>query len=102
MERKPIFKEDIYTEALIETSAEKVWNIIKSFDQYEAWNIPLLISGQCVLNAPLKVLANIPGRKPTTFIGRLLVYREKEELEYGVYNSASHVYRQACIYNYSN
>lgn len=92
MKQNTLFHENIYTEALIETSAEKVWNIIKNFNQYKTWNIPLLITGQCKLNAPLIVQANIPGRKPDKFVGRLLVCRETKELEWVGYKIAPVVF----------
>lgn len=82
MKKNTLFHENIYTEALIETSAEKLWSIISNFNQYKDWNIPLLLSGQCKLNAPLIVQANISGRKPQKFVGRLLVCREMKELEW--------------------
>jgi hypothetical protein len=88
MSRDPLFKEAVYTEILIDTSAEKVWKIITNFSQYNTWNIPLVILGECVLNAPLKIQANMPGRKPTTFRGHLLVCRELEMLEWIGYTIA--------------
>jgi len=88
MKKDHLFKENVFTEALINASAAKVWSIITDFDKYESWNIPLLISRKCVKGAHLKIRANVPGRKPTVFIGRLLVCREMEKLEWTGYTIA--------------
>ncbi len=88
MKKNRFFKENIFTEALINASAAKVWSIITDFDRYESWNIPLLISGKCVKGANLKITANVPGRKPAVFIGPLLVCHEMEKLEWSGYTIA--------------
>ena len=82
MKRGQFFQESIYTEVQINASAARVWSIIIDFDKYASWNIPLLISGKCVIGEKLMVQANIPNIKPTVFTGRLLVCQEMEMLKW--------------------
>jgi hypothetical protein len=92
MKKYQLFRENIFAEAIINASSERVWSIITDFDQYEAWNIPILILGKCVKGTRLKIQANVPGRKPTVFNGRLLACREMEKLEWKGYTIASFIF----------
>ena len=48
--------------------------------------------GKCVKGTRLKIQANVPGRKPTVFNGRLLACREMEKPEWKGYTIASFIF----------
>jgi hypothetical protein len=71
----------ISTEILIDSSREKVWNILSDFPSYPDWN-PFIteISGNLKMGSALKVTLEIEGRKPTSFIPRIIIVIPGEKL----------------------
>ncbi len=59
---------EIYTEIEIQSTPEKIWDILTDFDNYPEWN-PFIISirGKLILNSQLFVYLKNPDSKPMQF-----------------------------------
>ena len=59
---------NLRTEIIIQSTREKIWNILTDFNTYGEWN-PFIteISGNMKVGEELKVTMSIEGRAPSTF-----------------------------------
>ena len=74
---------EISADIVINASAEKVWSVFINFSEYPKWN-PFLISveGQVSLGNRMKVKAKTPGSNEMIFNPKIIVYKERQELQW--------------------
>ena len=73
----------IYTEILINASAEKVWKVFTNFDQYSDWN-PFIksLKGIPKEGGSIEVFLQPPGNKGMTFQPRVLKFEANKEFRW--------------------
>lgn len=76
-------KKEIKTTITIEASAEKVWKILTSFEDYPNWN-PFIKSIRGTAGAGSKIIARIeaPGSKGMTFKPTVLAFEPNKEFRW--------------------
>jgi hypothetical protein len=73
----------ISTSIIINTKAEKVWDILSKYDNYPNWN-PFIrsIEGEVKVGKTIKVLLTPPDANPMIFKPKVIVYKENSELQW--------------------
>lgn len=74
---------EIITEIIIESTPEKVWQVLTAFENYSNWN-PFIttISGEKKVGSKLATQIIPPNRKPMKFTPTLLVVDTNQELRW--------------------
>ncbi len=74
---------EIKTEIVINASPEKIWGILKNFDNYPTWN-PFIksIKGEVKVGNRITVSIEPPNAKGMTFKPKVLAYETNKELRW--------------------
>jgi hypothetical protein len=74
---------EIKTEILINTTPEKVWNILTDFDKYPNWN-PFIksITGNVAVGNKIAARIEPPEANGMTFIPKILAFETNKELRW--------------------
>lgn len=76
-------EKEIYTEILIDASAEKVWQILTDFEKFPEWNpFVINVSGQAKRGETLKIKVKIPERQMLNFKPSVLRAKQNAELRW--------------------
>lgn len=73
----------VYTEIIINATAQKVWSVLTDFAAYPLWN-PFIKSfkGVPVVNGNIEVQLQLPSAKAMAFKPRVLQYTQYKELRW--------------------
>lgn len=74
---------EIKTEILINTTPEKVWNVLTSFSEYPKWN-PFIksLEGQVAVGKKIKAFIEAPAAKGMTFKPEVLAFEKNKEFRW--------------------
>lgn len=72
---------EIYTEIIIDSSLDKVWEVFSDFSSYTTWN-PFIrsLDGDIQVGAKIKVLLSPPDSKEMVFKPKILEFQEKKKI----------------------
>lgn len=76
-------KKEIKTEIIIQTTPERVWEVLTDFDKYSNWN-PFIksLQGQVKVGEKIVVRLEPPGAKGMTFKPKVLVFDKNKEFKW--------------------
>lgn len=74
---------EIKTKILINSTSQKVWSVLMNFENYHQWN-PFIqsISGDIIPGKTIKVVIQLPGKKPMTFKPKVLKLDTNKEFRW--------------------
>lgn len=76
-----MFRKEIETTININASANKIWNVLINFEEYENWNSFIIsANGQAEINKNLKITIKVDDYKMMSFKPKILKVKENNEL----------------------